>query len=164
MGRRVRKRSAKAHSVRMGQLVFAEAPALLKAIALGSCVGIAVYQEDEKKGALAHAILPTDTSNAITQNPLKFVDKAVAHMALRLDPKKSVAKLVGGAAMFRHIANTSIFNIGERNAHAAKIALKRHGIRLVGEIVGGHIGRTMSFDLETGIVVISSAGGHLATI
>ncbi|MDX2057305.1 MAG: hypothetical protein SFV24_05850, partial [Gemmatimonadales bacterium] len=74
-----------------------------------------------------------------------------------------VARLVGGASMFVSLSPPGTIQMGDRNVVAAREALHRHGIRLIGEAVGGDFGRTAAFDLETGRITITSynRGGQL---
>jgi chemotaxis protein CheD len=46
--------------------------------------------------------------------------------------------------------------MGERNVHASREALHRHGIRLTGEVVGGDYGRSVELDIESGVVRVTS--------
>ena len=66
------------------------------------------------------------------------------------------ARLVGGASMFTNLAPPGSIQMGERNVHAAREALHGAGIRVVGELVGGDLGRSVSFDLATGRVEVRS--------
>ena len=60
--------------VSMGGLKFAEPPDVLETL-LGSCVGIAIWDERSGCGGLAHALLPEAQGKAAP--PGKFVDTAV---------------------------------------------------------------------------------------
>ena len=63
------------------------------------------------------------------------------------------ARLVGGASMFASLQPAGTIQMGERNVHAAREVLHRHGIQLVGEAVGGDFGRSVDFHLDTGRVI-----------
>ncbi len=45
-------------------------------------------------------------------------------------------------------------HIGARNALAARRTLENHGIPLLGEDVGGNLGRTAEFLTQTGALVV----------
>ena len=62
------------------------------------------------------------------------------------------AKLVGGANMFPALKS----DIGKENVLAAKLILKKEGIRLVGESVGGSQGRSVEFPIASGIVTVKT--------
>ncbi len=93
---------AQKHSVGMGQIVVAEAPAELVSV-LGSCVGVALYHPRLKVGALAHIVLPKSSGGGAA--PGKFADTAIPYMIAELAKAGAaraglVAKIAGGACMF----------------------------------------------------------------
>jgi chemotaxis protein CheD len=143
-------------TVGMGQIVAGRAPERMKAI-VGSCVAVALYHPRLRAGAMAHVVLPESAGRAGL--PGKFADTAVPHM-LALFREMGVptpgltAKLVGGANMFD---STGPLKIGDANVEAVTQQLKRAGVRLVGQDVGGTKGRRASFDCQTGKVLVESA-------
>src|SRR5688572_26375468 len=58
--------------------------------------------------------------------------------------------------MFTGLQPPGTIQMGERNVHAAREALHRHGIRLTGVVVGGDYGRSVELDLESGRVKVTS--------
>jgi chemotaxis protein CheD len=66
-----------------------------------------------------------------------------------------VGKIAGGARMFGSLLASGV-NMGKRNVDATRRALKRAGIRLVAEDVGGEHGRSIYFDVATGEVRVHS--------
>lgn len=145
-------------------------PHMLASFGLGSCVGVALYDDKHKIGGLAHIMLPDSRSMSKKGNPGKFADTAIAAMvgemerlgARRMDIK---ARIAGGACMFtipgavnpRNVPGPCLgMQIGERNVEAARAALKELEITLVAEDTGGNYGRTMRFDVSSGKVTISS--------
>jgi chemotaxis protein CheD len=62
------------------------------------------------------------------------------------------AKIVGAANMFAAFKS----DVPEKNVASAKEKLKQEGIRLVGECVGGSIGRSVEFAIDTGIVTVKN--------
>lgn len=149
----------------MGQIKTARSPVILRALALGSCVGIALWDEKEKVGSLAHAILPNMPTNRPNPRPHRYATTAIDIMVEEMrklgatsPEKKITAKLVGGANMFPKL--TSV-NVGARNVEAAKARLKELGVQLAAEDTGKTFGRTMSFFLENGMIEITTAGGKL---
>ena len=145
-------------------------PHTLASFGLGSCVGVALYDDKHKIGGLAHIMLPDSHAMAKKGNPGKFADTAIRSMvdemerlgSRRLDIK---AKIAGGACMFtipgavnpRNVPGPCLgMQIGDRNIEAAKAALKEMKIQVVAEDTGGSYGRTMRFDISNGKVIISS--------
>jgi len=153
----IAKENARETAVGMGQVTVGRAPQRMKAI-LGSCVGVALYHPRLRVGALAHVVLPESAGRRGA--PGKFADTALPHM---LDLLKQMgvpshgltAKLAGGANMFD---STGPLRIGDANVEAVTRELKRAGLRIVAQDVGGSKGRRMSFDCSNGMLTIENAG------
>lgn len=149
--------------VRVSELIVTDAPATLVAVALGSCVGVALHDPVTKIGGLAHVLLPSQTMGRVAGQPGRYAQTAVPALIERMIARGArapsiVARLVGGASMFVSLTPPGTIQMGDRNVVAAREALHRHGIRLVGEAVGGDFGRTAEFDLTTGKVSVTSYG------
>ncbi len=133
---------------------IAQAPNLLVAFGIGSCLVISLYDPILKRGALAHAMLPKFTNNQTCENPFKYADLAIDEMIKRMkfcgsNKRRLEAKIVGGANMFQDIDTV---DIGMENIQYVKKKLEMEGIPVVGESVGGGIGRSVEFDTRTGTV------------
>ena len=129
--------------------------------ALGSCIGVCLYDPVLKLGGLLHIMLPLNME-AGRKNPLKYADTGMAEMLRQMEAKganraRLVAKIAGGAKMFE-VSGGALGNIGQRNIESIRIQLKKHGIRLLNEDVGGSVARTMLMDVATGTVSIRSYG------
>ncbi len=149
--------------VGISQFRVAQAPALLVAHGLGSCVGIALYDPRPRLGALAHTLLPTLRPGLENSRPGKFVDTAICAMVEELlgrgaKRERLRAKVAGGANMFeQHFATDE--GVGARNARSARETLARLGIPLLAEDTGGAYGRTLEFDLATGAIQVRTIRG-----
>ncbi len=138
--------------------------AVLKTVGLGSCIGIALYDPKLRLGSLAHVMLPQ--SNNGTKRSAKYADHAVEMMMeamerLGSDRKRVVAKMAGGAQIFKHMT-MDMLRIGDRNVDAIKTILKDYGIRVVSEDIGGNEGRTVYFFTGDGRMLVKySKGGEL---
>ncbi len=143
---------------------------VLASYGLGSCVGIALYDEAKKIGGLAHVMLPDSKAISRKGSPGRFADTAIKSMVeemVKLGARKNriVAKVVGGAQMFTIPGATNpknvpgpfaSLNIGERNVEATKKVLRELKIKLVAEDTGGNHGRTVYFDTSNGKVTVTS--------
>lgn len=132
---------------------------VLKTIGLGSCLGIAIYEMKLKAGALAHAMLPK--SNGLKS--AKYVDSAIGISVEALenlggDRRNMVAKIAGGAQIFKHLTIENL-KIGDRNLEVARDSLKELGIRIISEDTGGNVGRTLYFFVEDGRVLVKYSNG-----
>ena len=148
--------------VGISALEVAKAPATLTALALGSCVAVILHDPVAKVGGLAHVLLPsTSIGRQRVDAPARHMPPAVAMLQegminLGAVHRRLTARLVGGASMFATLQPAGSIQMGERNVHSARSVLHQHGIRLVGEAVGGDYGRSVDFDVATGKVVITS--------
>ncbi|MGE5628643.1 MAG: chemotaxis protein CheD [Solirubrobacterales bacterium] len=132
-------------------------------VGLGSCIGIALYDNKMKIGGLAHIMLPDSTQFNNVSNPLKFADLAIPLLLTdmeKMGAKKSNirAKIAGGASMFNFTDSKMNMDIGNRNSISVKSVLNQFSIPLLNEDTGGNKGRTMVFDTQTGIVQIKTIG------
>ena len=135
-----------------------QAPNRLVALGIGSCIVITLYDPMLKVGAMAHTMLPDSTKSGPTSNPLKFADLAMDQMIRKMESLGSnrqnmEAKIVGGANMFPSLGHESL-RTGEENVLAVKEKLRKEGIPLAGEVVGGSVGRSVEFDTASGIVTV----------
>jgi chemotaxis protein CheD len=158
------------HVVGISDRKVAGDPDAIVTYALGSCVGVALYDEKAKIGGIAHIMLPDSamisgggTAPDSGINRMKFADTGVADlvsdMISRGARKENVeAKIAGGANMFGFIDGGMVKSIGDRNVEGVRAILGRLGIRIVSEDVGGDYGRTLCLDIAEGSVTVRSLG------
>ncbi|MCD9184934.1 MAG: chemotaxis protein CheD [Pyrinomonadaceae bacterium] len=128
--------------------------------ALGSCLGIAVYDEVAKVGGLLHVMLPVSTVNPAkaADNPMMFVDTGVPELfkaCYKAGAKKErmVVKVAGGASL-QNNADKDQFQIGKRNFIMLRKLLWKNNVLINSFDVGENYSRTMSLDMATGEVVL----------
>ncbi len=130
--------------------------------ALGSCIGISLYDPMIKLTALLHIMLPKSSGSADAQI-YKFADTGIKETLRRMSvfggmKSRYVCKIAGGAKMFEVLGNSSIANIGQKNIESVKDILLREQIRVSREEVGSNYARTMYIAAETGTVTIRTYG------
>jgi chemotaxis protein CheD len=129
-------------------------------IGLGSCVAICLHDPVARVGALAHVLLPSPAMSRDVENRAKFPGTAVPMLVDEMRRLGSrgpiVARIVGGASMFRALLPAGGINMGERNVEATRDALASAVIRIVGEDTGGDYGRSVYLDVATGVVTVRS--------
>ncbi|MCH5184813.1 MAG: chemotaxis protein CheD [Oscillospiraceae bacterium] len=145
--------------VGIADLNVVKSPDSLISYALGSCVGICLYDEMAKVAGMSHILLPSKLES--DSNLMKFADTAIPLLVEKMVEKNArkirmVAKIAGGANMFSGMMRSSTSRIGERNVAQTKETLKKLGIRIVAEDTGGTYGRTIEFSGETGILYVRS--------
>lgn len=148
--------------VGMADLKTCLPPNGITTLGLGSCVGIALRDKNNKVGGLAHIMLPDSTVIANQTNVAKFADTGIMELLKQMEKlgavkRNIVAKIAGGATMFAMSSRTNL-NVGERNVEAVKAKLKELGIPILAEDTGLNYGRTVIFYPETGDYVIKAVG------
>jgi len=142
--------------VGVGEIAFAEEPARLFTPALGSCVGVAIWDSLLHTGVLAHVMLPSPCEGCTTEDA-KYASFAVPAMVqLMVDHgslrRRLQAKIAGGAAMFSR--DTAAASIGERNTEEVKRQLELMQVPLLAEDTGQGHARTVELVLETGVLLV----------
>ena len=150
------------YTVAVGDMKIGKAGDLIVTHALGSCLGLVVYDPVEKVGGLLHAMLPLSRINPekAKGNPSMFVDTglpALFKSLYEIGAQKSrlVVKAIGCG---NPMGKNEMFKIGERNYTVLKKLLWKNNILLNSKDVGGTNSRTVQFDVSTGNVSISSNG------
>lgn len=147
---------------------MAKNPGVLVTYALGSCVGICIYDRKLKAGGLSHIMLPDSTLFKRGEiNRMKFADTAINDMIQALimkgaDRRHLTAKIAGGAQMFKVQEDSQLGNIGERNVKSVKNVLGQLRIPIIAEDTGMNYGRTVYFEIETGIMKVQSLNRSVA--
>jgi chemotaxis protein CheD len=133
--------------------------------ALGSCLGVIVYDPVARVGGLLHVMLPLseiDPEKA-QKNPCLFVDTGVPELfraCYRAGAQKErlVVKVAGGAFVGDD-PYADPFQVGKRNVLTLKKLLWKNGVILRAEDVGGQrVSRTVWLQLSGGEVVVKSNG------
>ena len=124
---------------------------LLVSYALGSCVGVCLYDVKIRIAGMAHIILPDRTYAVGQKNEYKFAAdgtrKLLDEMCRQGAQRRYItAKIAGGAKMFGTAENV----IG------VKQVLSEERIRLTAEDTGSNYGRTITFSAEDGIMEVST--------
>ena len=147
-------------NVGISDLNVANPPDVLATYALGSCVGICLLDNNRKIGGLAHIMLPNskEAANA-SVNLRRYADTGISELISQMHKKGAVLssitdKIAGGAQMFQ--TKCASFNIGQRNVEAVKKVLAAYRIRILAEDTGLNYGRTVFFNVETGVMQVKS--------
>jgi len=145
-------------NVGIADIGLAASPDILRTI-LGSCVGICLYDPGALLAGLSHIMLPT--KNDRNSNDRKYADSALPLMVEEMSKMgarkaRMVAKIVGGATMFKMAENSMMGEIGRNNVKKVREVLDGLGIRIIAEDVGGDYGRTIDFYAEDGRLKVKS--------
>jgi len=135
----------------------------IKTMALGSCVAVVLLDTQNRTVGLLHVALPDSSINQkrAQDRPGMFADTGIPKILEQMKKfgytgqKRLIVKLAGGASI---MDPNNTFNIGKRNLLAVKKTLWRYQLGAIAEDVGGTISRTVSIDIKTGKVILSSPG------
>lgn len=148
--------------------VSSDSSDVLAALGLGSCVAVVMVGSRTTGGpvaGLAHVLLPEPTGSAAnTPAPARSMPEAVDRLLFELRACGATtgslrAVLVGGAAMFRpELVQT--LDVGRRNVMAAERELEGAGVPVAARATGGAHGRSVRVYVDTGLVLVRTAGGE----
>lgn len=122
--------------------------------ALGSCIGLAMYDPVSHAGGLLHFMLPDSKLDAerARENPYRFADLGVAALLRELSKRGAERRrlriAVAGAAEI--MDQGELFNIGKRNRAALHRILWKEGLLIAAEATGGTAPRTMGLEIGSG--------------
>jgi chemotaxis protein CheD len=148
--------------VAVGDMKFGKESDAIVTHALGSCLGLVVYDPVAKVGGLLHAMLPLSKINQkkAAVNPYMFVDTGVPALfkALYDIGGQKSRMVIKAAGCGNPLGKNEMFKIGERNYMVLKKLLWKNNILLETEYIGGAASRTVHFNIATGQTIISSNG------
>lgn len=132
--------------------------------ALGSCLGITVYDFNLKRAGLLHCMMPDSGIDRMKAagNPFLYVDtgmKVLMNNFFRNGSRKSdlIIRVAGGASS-KEKEEEDFFQIGRRNFVSLRKYLWNEGLMLRTYDVGGYSSRTVTLDVEYGKMLVKSKG------
>ena len=145
--------------------VSADPDTVLVTYALGSCIGVMVWDPVRKAAGMIHYMLPlSDTSpEKAKARPAMFADLGIPLLfhglyALGCDKKNLIVKVAGGGTIHDESGR---FAIGQRNYTVLRKMFWKTGVVIASEDVGGNKSRTVRLAVATGRCTISSSGSEV---
>lgn len=130
--------------------------------ALGSCIGVTVYDPVAKVGGMLHFMLPESTVSPekAAVNPAMFGDLGIPllfHKVIEAGARRErlIVCAAGGAEV---LADDGHFRIGNRNRTILRKIFWKQNLLLAAEDTGGQHSRTMSLKLADGSIQIRAQG------
>jgi chemotaxis protein CheD len=150
-------------SIGIGELAISCDPnEILVTYALGSCIGITLYDPVAGIGGMVHCKMPDSSMdrNSARMNPAVCVDTGIPFLLDCViqggaNKNRLIVKMAGASVTERR---NDVFRIGERNYEMAKYILSILRLRIHAEECGESIPRTLYLIMETGKTVIRSRG------
>jgi chemotaxis protein CheD len=134
--------------------------------ALGSCIGVAVYDPTVQVGGILHYMLPVSKNvdeEKAKKNPFMFGDTGIPILfqeAYKLGATKENLRVViaGGAQI---MGNSEFFDIGNRNQIIARKMFWKNNVLISAEHVGGTIPRTLYLEIASGNTWLTTHGERI---
>jgi len=120
---------------------------------LGSCVAVCLYDRRQQFGGMNHFMLPFWNGNGLASP--KYGNIAIRQLIHKMENLGSqradlIAKVFGGASVLD--IDTTLFNVGERNAEQAMAELANMDIKVIASSIKGERARKIIFNTFTGEV------------
>ena len=147
--------------VQIGEVRADGGKVILQSKAIGSCIAIVAYDAAKNIGAMAHVMLPGDApADKDPSEKTKYVANAVDAMVEQMAQLGSKSDdvevaLVGGG----NILNRENDTICKDNIESALEILRKKHLRVKARAVGGTNRRSVSLDVERGIVSYTEGNG-----
>jgi chemotaxis protein CheD len=131
--------------------------------ALGSCLGVCVFDPVARVGGMLHLMLPQGSMSPekAAQNPLMFADTGIpklflASYALGAKKERMIVVVAGGASF--NINEDADLAIGQRNVAMLRKVLWKNSVILKKHELGGTEPRNMNLDVRSGEVSVGFGG------
>jgi chemotaxis protein CheD len=134
----------------------------LATYALGSCIGLAVYDAAAAVGGLLHFVLPDSTIDPAggRDNPYRFADTGIP-LLLEQAYRRGASRrrlMVAAAGAAQILDPNNVFDIGRRNYNAMRRILWKAGLLLHAEAIGGACSRTARLEIGSGRFWLQEGG------
>lgn len=143
--------------------VSGQADDTLITYALGSCIGVAVYDPVMKVGGLLHFMLPDSTldANKARENAAMFADTGIPLLfkscyAIGAEKRRMIVKVAGGASI---LDDGNYFRIGQKNITALRKIFWRNSVLIDAEDTGRNCNRTVRLEVSSGRCTVKSSDG-----
>ncbi|MFT5290367.1 MAG: chemotaxis protein CheD [Planctomycetota bacterium] len=128
--------------------------------ALGSCIGVTIYDPVAKVGGLLHFMLdrPMKTTRSADHPAEMYASTGIPELfkqAYKLGATKDNL-IVAAAGAAEMIDGGAGMRIGTRNRMILRKIFWKNGIKLAAEDTGGSDARALRLNMETGIVTVNS--------
>lgn len=142
--------------------------AVLVTYALGSCIGVGIYDPVAKVGGVLHYMLPESEIDPVkaVKNPFMFGNTGIPLLfkeTYRFGAVKKRLKILvlGGAQI---LDQNGLFNIGKRNHTVLRKMFWKNNIMVDFEEVGGTVNRTIKLEIKTGEAIMKVSGTEVRKI
>ncbi|MCK4850863.1 MAG: chemotaxis protein CheD [Phycisphaerae bacterium] len=147
--------------VQIGQVETGKGKVILQSKAIGSCIAIIAYDPTRNIGSLAHVMLPGSApagkkpseKTRYAANAIATIVSKVSRLGSRNDDLE--VTLVGGG----NVLNRADDTICKDNIESTLQLLSKKSLKVRAQAIGGTDRRSVSLDVESGIVSYSEGNG-----
>jgi len=144
----------------VGKVMVTREKIVLRASALGSCIGVAAYDAGKRIGGMAHVMLPGSAPDKAVEKT-RYAANAIDEMARQMiemgsKPGDINVCLVGGGNVLERDDDT----ICESNMESVRKILKNKEMEVKESVLGGTQRRSVSVDVEKGEVWYTEGDGE----
>ncbi len=132
--------------------------------ALGSCIGLTLYDPLLKLGGMLHYMLPQPGVDAPPAeiNVAMYGSTGVPTLLRQLQEQgfrreRAIVCVAGGAEVLN---DTAVFAIGQRNRTILRKMFWKDGTNVAAEDTGGSLARTLTLELANGEVKVKTRNGE----
>lgn len=144
-------------SVGLGQILVLEDKGCVRCNEIGSTVALVAYIPEDKIGGVAHIVLPEGTDSG---HAARYANRAPQALVEALCGKQGNKQIlfayVGGSQVLHGQGSESWSDLGARNVLAIEQQLQSMDATVVATDTGGAYGRSLTLDVSTGALTISS--------
>ena len=156
------------HHVPSGSYHISSAEPLILQAFLGTCVGVAMYDAENKIGGLIHLLLPEPIATEGSLFPDKYASTGLPRFIRALCDagalKENLRACVAGGALIGPLEERDLsLDIGGRSVEITQRLLNENGIPISKSETGGFFACRLSLNLQTGESRIDPAGQDLCS-
>jgi len=135
--------------VNTGEVKVSLRPVILRALALGSCVAVMVYDKTNKIGGIAHVMLPGKSLKKVQGEKVKYAIDALDVLfdtvkKLGVDMKNLEVNIIGGANVLGE------GDIPDKVIESVLVYLRKLNIEPKKKKIGGIQRRSIFFEIDSG--------------
>lgn len=153
------------NEVATGELLVRYGEAQLRSSAIGSCVVVTAYSLERCLGGMVHIMLPGRCPDKIRQQENRYATDALENLCKEFDQygclHDTLVVCVAGAG---NVLKRKDDTICQANQEAVFYELKRLGLQVRVQMVGGEERRSLRLQLPLGIVRCSTGNGPEAIV
>jgi chemotaxis protein CheD len=155
-------------NVGMAELAVSQEPTdILTVLGLGSCIALCAFDPVSRVAGMAHMVLPrcrVETSEMGIK--VKYIETGVPWLLQKMykmgvEKPNLILKITGGARMLNIPGSNSFLDIGQKNIVQVNETIAKEGLKICAEDLGGGLGRSVRFYVETGKIQVKAVNGRV---